>query len=731
MFGSVRKLLVRISKREHWAGAMIAVLVALVCFVSSLQFSGPVILSDEASYMTKAAALAGHPTDTASSYHAGYPLIVSPAFMLFDDAVSAWRAALFISALMWGASFYLLSRLLRRMFPKESGPKLLGITLISVLYPAWIVMSTYAFTGSAFLLVLMLCLLLLTAARRSMVRSAALGLGIGFLYWIHPIALAFIAPVLLLLFCDAIANGRHKYFIVTAIFAAAAVLAYMSVFHPWLNDLMTPDGLPEWDHYSLVTDQTGGLVQRFADPGFLQKLLAMFAGQTSQILVSSFGLVGFALMALRDTAQSKKRPGIRRLRLFLEDKKAVVTVVIGLSLIGTILLGSVNFLLYWSDAGRAMPLNMQHWLYGRYTDMFVLPLIAVGAMVAWSLRRAVVFAGIAVASGLLITVTANPSNTSDRLQEVSASSFWPILVQGPASYLYWFVLGAFGILLVHVMVHLFGRKAAFIVIGPIVVMSIIIHMGIHHKQGLLVENPSQDSLIELISSTYKGSECIGLEYSNSSVSESMERNSLRFIAFANFTKDVRRMTLPEWREGCDGPYLTVLVHDDKELGDARYVAREKKLGGIYLIAKPEAIGRMQGSVTDNENIYINTGDQECVISGCVEEYAEDLHQTSAVGDFRDGWLATDGREGIFVVGASHRFRPGSFTLIFDAYVENSVESAPKLSLVSAETGIVYFEGKLSTDGTYDFQLQEDVDDLQLMIEVDSADRVELVSYKIK
>lgn len=137
------------------ASALGGIAVFLIYFIFSLQYKIPMYLSDETAYMTKAAAIAGYPTDMASSWYAGYPLLLAPLFWIFSDPFVIWKGVMFLNALMFGASFAILFYLMVYIFPDKSIKQILTAVAVSALYPAFISMSGYSFATPGFILCFM------------------------------------------------------------------------------------------------------------------------------------------------------------------------------------------------------------------------------------------------------------------------------------------------------------------------------------------------------------------------------------------------------------------------------------------------------------------------------------------------------------------------------------------------------------------------------------------------
>src|SRR5690606_388518 len=83
------------------SNGLICLLLAFLTVVnrlSNLSVRGPVIQADEGSYLANAAALAGFENDFASSYSAGYSLLISPVFFSGAQPSTIWIAVKAINA---------------------------------------------------------------------------------------------------------------------------------------------------------------------------------------------------------------------------------------------------------------------------------------------------------------------------------------------------------------------------------------------------------------------------------------------------------------------------------------------------------------------------------------------------------------------------------------------------------------------------------------------------------
>ncbi len=177
-----------------------AVLVVLHV-LSGLQMEQPIIMADEVGYLGNARYLAGaaHLPDMWKSqfYHFGYSLFLIPAFWLFADPISSYRAALVINALLMSALYFPLYSMLASFLdvPRSTAR---WIAFACCLYPPLILYSSFTWAENAFVPFYALAVALFGRflGSRSARNALLLGALVGFLYTIHPRALPVLVTVL-------------------------------------------------------------------------------------------------------------------------------------------------------------------------------------------------------------------------------------------------------------------------------------------------------------------------------------------------------------------------------------------------------------------------------------------------------------------------------------------------------------------------------------------------------
>ena len=173
------------------AGGLVLILVAssLIRIVLNRNYDASMVMRDEAGYLANAAALAGHAFDGASSYHAGYSLLILPAFLLFDDPLRVYRGVQAINLILAALSILIVDRLLRELFPGTRRAMRLLATGVAASYPAWFVFSGLAMSENA--MVPAFCIAAWCCLRTGQQGGAAWigwALACSFLFVVHPSA---------------------------------------------------------------------------------------------------------------------------------------------------------------------------------------------------------------------------------------------------------------------------------------------------------------------------------------------------------------------------------------------------------------------------------------------------------------------------------------------------------------------------------------------------------------
>ena len=172
----------------------------LVHLLSGMQMEQPIILADELGYLGNARYLSGmgHLPNMGRSqfYHFGYSLILLPAFWLFTEPISIYKAAITINALA-ASSLYFPICFILESFLDVAGNAARWVAFTCCLYPSLILYSNFALSENAVIpfYAIVTALFGMFLVSRSSRHAVLFGLLTGFLYTIHPRALPVVAIV--------------------------------------------------------------------------------------------------------------------------------------------------------------------------------------------------------------------------------------------------------------------------------------------------------------------------------------------------------------------------------------------------------------------------------------------------------------------------------------------------------------------------------------------------------
>jgi hypothetical protein len=546
-----------------WRVALSSIAIACACLAMSWHTSGPAYLRDEIGYLANAAFLANHRIDAASSFHAGYSLFIAPAF-LFSDPGVVWKGVLTINAIMWAASFAMLHAILRRLLPRAQPSRLLTATIVSALYPTWIISSGYAFATTAFAAVFLAGLLALFLWSKdnplSILPHSAL---VGYLYWVHPTGAAVACVSMLAVALDAWRWRDARPLLLHAALIAALILAYQRGVHPWIVASMTPPGYAPEFHYPSLASALQTLLTWHGFTVFA----TMLAGQFAYLIVGGFGmtLVGL-LFCSRQVLGARSDDG----RAAVDGNVRSVCLLIGAAPISVIALGAIAFF-HWDH------FEGHFWIYGRYLDGVILPALAIGLAVFRPDARLAVASIFLLATGLLLAAMV-PSGVAHDIADTVA--FWPQYVSRNAGFFTWMLFGAIAV----AAVAQFGRRLVIALMAASFAISVY-HQTIWHN-WFLADFSVPSPLVDTIRSTVPPGTCVGVNPALPAEATLFQATRFRLNSFYLFDYAYRRMSPTEWLERCEGPYLTYDVSDLEVVGSVRRVARDTK-SGLFLVQKAD------------------------------------------------------------------------------------------------------------------------------------------------
>ena len=170
----------------------------LLHIILGINMQQPNIFPDELGYLGRARYISGvaHIPQNIGPYHFGYSLFLLPAFWLFSDPISVYRAVIITNSLLMSSLYFAIYHISHTSFECEKKISFL-ISLACCLYPAFVLQSNLAWSENAFIpffsfFIVSFGLLL---KRKSYTMALLFGFVSSFLYTIHPRALPILPMV--------------------------------------------------------------------------------------------------------------------------------------------------------------------------------------------------------------------------------------------------------------------------------------------------------------------------------------------------------------------------------------------------------------------------------------------------------------------------------------------------------------------------------------------------------
>jgi len=494
----------------------------------AMYYRTAMIMRDESGYLANAAALAGYVFDGASSYRGGYSLLLAPAYLLFRDPLAIYRWVQVINLILALASIGILYALIRQMFAGEPKWKvLLGISVAAV-YPAWMVFSSFAMSENVFIPVFVLAALCcLRVARQGGWLWIAWAACNGFLCIVHPRAIVVVAAALVVGSFLAAQRREWRWFLAHLGVVAVLVAFDALALEPWLIRRLTPGSFPPDLNYPSLSDMMQPLLsaERRVD------LAARIGSHLAYLLMGSIWLAWFATL---ETVRRVNKDV--RARVVNADTAAMAFIV--LALLGTLFLSALHFSSYDSK-------QLDHWMYGRYVEGTLLPVLAIGFLTATG-RAFIPGAIIAI----FLTWVFSTTQHTLLINNFNVSALWQVFLIKSWPVVWWCAaaaaIGLVAYTLPSVMLRAMALASAFLLTAGLVYLDYL---------SLCYEIYARRHYISEYVRSHFGpaTTCVGLE----PVSDSrLTIDTLAKYGTHLFAYGLRRTTFDEWSATCNGPLIS-------------------------------------------------------------------------------------------------------------------------------------------------------------------------------
>ncbi|MBL4796435.1 MAG: hypothetical protein JKY50_03380 [Oleispira sp.] len=536
----------------------VALLVSFLFFVVNLNVWGPTIQGDEGGYLSYAAAFSGYMVDNATSYHPGYSILISPAFLWGDSPATVFLLVKFINSLLWGGTTILVYNILKIAYSRESEKKLLAVALVSMLYPAWLSFSGYAFSENGFVLVYLLSVyLIFMMAQRGSLYWILFGLCLGFLFVIHPKSIPVLVAASIVSTMLAYKKGEWIWLVCSVFITVAFISIYKYVAMPWLTSSMAIGDFRVENHYPSSLK----LIAVFSSLQTVHQWIVVLVGQSLYLILST---LGFVLFPLFDSYYYIKRKSIRAV-INEEDLRYLGYAYIGLSLLGTLLLSS----LFMTDGIR-----VDHQIYGRYNEGVLLPILAL-SLLLFSVRKILMSIIIAVVACSFFIVSADgridlvPLNITGLWQHnyiKNSSGSW---------YEQNFTMGL--LLLLPLFAFYKSLRMRLMYIASIFFFASITFVNKVHIPNNNAHGDRQDNAL-YIRDNFSSNTCVALDRKSSR--NWWHPTFIPQYAFYLYSYDFKQLTQKNWYAKCDGPLLSWDESIAEQFSNVYPVMKEKKDGPI-------------------------------------------------------------------------------------------------------------------------------------------------------
>jgi len=355
----------RLCPKSSPALGLVVLYLVLVCLhiIMSLFMKGPLIVADETGYLGSARYLVEKgvmPNMKGTAfYHAGYSILISPAFWLSSDPTRVYFIVLVINSFLITSLFPCLYYCLKNILLFNHRISVLA-SLVTSLYPSFLLHSNIAWAENAIIPLFILSAILFywMVRNKSLLFGILFGISVSSLYTVHPRSLlllpisAFYLIYLVRLGFLPLMTGSVS--LITLLFNYLATVK----FHGFLQASgWGSGGVPSIPH----------LLKTSLDLNGVAKAFFVLSGQLWYIIVSTYALwiLGVLVIILKiwKNRISLKQNG--------SSSPAVHTLAFYLLSCGGVLSTSVLFLSHYGVSGQVL-------IYGRYNECFIAFGIAVG-----------------------------------------------------------------------------------------------------------------------------------------------------------------------------------------------------------------------------------------------------------------------------------------------------------------------------------------------------------------
>ena len=385
----------------------ISIIILCICFGGLGGIYSFWAYPDEFGYWSPAARLSGYDwsqvTSIGSYYSYGYSLILYIIFNIFKNAVTAYRAAIFINfalsiAAVWLIYFFICSVRNIASESKAEGAAAI-ISAACVMYPAWSLYSQSTMSESLilFLFVLVSFLMYRFLKKPGIINGLLLAACSMYAYLVHMRMIGTVIAIMVTLLVWAFSCGSRKIrmgiliFIAVVAFCFAVSFVIKSHIVSEVYTFSSKDTI-NWNDYN---GQLPKILKLFTPQG-MQYMFENISGKVLYISLASYGLGLWGIAAVTSlfikSIKSLRKRGSKSRALFGIYMFLAVLLQIGVALV------------YLIDSPSPDNARLDLLLHGRYTDMLIPVLLIYGIYAMYYGKHPVIITGIISAADVLLMI---------------------------------------------------------------------------------------------------------------------------------------------------------------------------------------------------------------------------------------------------------------------------------------------------------------------------------------
>jgi hypothetical protein len=684
------------------------IILAVIYLILNIGYSGPAYLRDETGYLAKASFLAGFNVDHASSYHAGFSILISPLFFFNFEPINIFRGVIILNSILFLGSIFLLKKIIFNLYPSIAFNVKIYSVVLAMLFPSWVTMIGYAFPSILMAyLVLLNIYILISKNIHTPWALILLSIVSSFSYWVHPTGIVLVAANLIVLFWMVWRGQSNMLTMMIYLMPAALLIVIYSMFiHEFINASMTPLDFTSRSHYPELSK----IFSSYYSFDQWKKLLLKFLGSSSYVFVATFGLALFPLYC----AFIKRKDYLFD---FIDMKVMNVLIFIYSAILLMIIVGAGG------SYGR-----IDHWIYGRYLDPLVPLMVSIGFISLISLRfnsafgLTLIFTIGMVLAGLMLNDNVNLAGFNNL---VNTPAFWVQYIISKPNYLLWFSLAGC-VILVTIL------KPTYFLL-PIFALSLFLSFNFQSKWHTMIlsDHSLPSAFVNFVNDNYKPGACIGL-HTQFSGRHTKKDNRWFMYSFYFYKYNYRRINSENFGVECLGVVLTYYPREflENEKYNDKYFAVGRELDtGLFLIAEKRDF--IYGST---KNVYWANSFNDLNVFGGFNLNAVDL-KYSQVGVLKDGYLQTSGMRGFLSYGPYFPVVSGSYSLRIDG--EFLQLDGARIEIYDHRNNEIIYQSQFCSKSCtakavfHDFDLPRDINELEIRVWVNDADDIKLESLNLK